>query len=58
MQVQSINTNAFDFLQQEHYDFLSTRGISKATADIAQLFAATKFFRKLDRTAKAVGFPY
>jgi len=58
VQVQSINSNNFDFLQQEHYDFLSTRGISKTTADTAQLFAATKFFRKLDRTAKAVGFPY
>jgi len=58
VQVQSINTNSFDFLQKEHYDFLSTRGISKETADAAQLFAAIKFFRKLDRTAKAVGLPY
>jgi twinkle protein len=58
MQVQSINTNTFDFLQKEHYDFLSTRGISKETADGAQLFAANKFFRKLNASAKAIGFPY
>jgi twinkle protein len=58
VQVQSINTNTFDFLQKEHYDFLSTRGISKETADSAQLFAANKFFRKLNSNAKAIGFPY
>ena len=58
VQVQSINTNSFDFLQKEHYDFLSTRGISKETADSAQLFAANKFFRKLNASSKAIGFPY
>ena len=58
MQVQPIKNDAFDFLSAEHYDFLSSRGISKQVADGAQLFAANKFFRKLNKVGKAIGFPY
>lgn len=45
-------------LQEQHYKFLKTRGISKATADKMKLFSADKYFLKLGRTAPAVGFPY
>ena len=45
-------------LTEDHYEFLLSRGISRSTADAAQLFAAEKYFRKLDRTAKCIGFPY
>ena len=58
MQVQAIKTDAFDFLSVEHYNFLESRGISKAIADEAQLFAANKFFRRLNKVGKAIGFPY
>jgi len=45
-------------LQSYHYDYLSSRGISQATADKMGLFAANKFFSKLDRQSDAIGFPY
>lgn len=45
-------------LQEKHYNFLKSRGISKETADKAKLFAAEKWFLKLQRAAPAVGFPY
>lgn len=41
-----------------HYAYLSSRGISKATADKARLFAAVKFFPKSGVSAEAIGFPY
>ena len=31
-------------LQEPHYEYLKTRGISKATADKMKLFAASKYF--------------
>jgi len=45
-------------LEQKHYAYLLTRGISQETADKMQLFAAGKFFSRLNKTADAIGFPY
>lgn len=45
-------------LQQHHYDYLQSRGISKTTADKMQLFSAVKFFRRLEKESDAIGFPY
>ena len=45
-------------LQQYHYDYLFTRGISQETADKMQLFGAEKYFAKLDKKSDAIGFPY
>ena len=45
-------------LTKAHYDWLFTRGITQEVADSMRLFAATKFFHKLNRTGPAIGFPY
>jgi twinkle protein len=45
-------------LQEAHYQFLNSRGISRATADKAKLFSAEKYFVKIGRNAPAIGFPY
>ncbi len=45
-------------LQDQHYAWLATRGISKPTADKMKLFASEKYFGKLGKTADAIGFPY
>ena len=45
-------------LQEPHYEFLKTRGISRETADKMKLFSAEKYFVKLGRSAPAIGFPY
>jgi len=45
-------------LQQQHYDFLATRGISKQTADNAQLFSEEKYFARLGKTSDSIAFPY
>jgi twinkle protein len=45
-------------LQKHHYEWLLKRGISQGTADKMKLFAAEKFFGKLDKTTDAIGFPY
>ena len=45
-------------LEEPHYAFLQTRGISKQTADKMKLFASEKWFMRLNRAAPAVGFPY
>ena len=45
-------------LQTVHYDWLLTRGITKDTADNMKLFAADKYFGKLQTTTEAIGFPY
>ena len=45
-------------LQDHHYLWLATRGISPATADKMKLFAAEKYFSKLGKSADAIGFPY
>ena len=45
-------------LEEEHYAYLATRGISKKTADDARLFASTKYFARLNERTAAIGFPY
>lgn len=45
-------------LEDKHYAYLATRGISREVADRAKLFSANKWFAKLGRTTDAVGFPY
>lgn len=45
-------------LEDRHYAWLTTRGISKATADKMGLFAADKWFNRLDKKCDAIGFPY
>lgn len=45
-------------LSKDHYDYLQSRGISKETAKKAQLFAAEKYFNRLGKKSKAIGFPY
>ena len=45
-------------LQDTHYAWLATRGISHQTADKMKLFASEKYFGKLGKTADAIGFPY
>lgn len=45
-------------LEEKHYEYLNTRGISRATADRAKLFSAFKWFAKLGRSTDAIGFPY
>lgn len=45
-------------LTKPHYDWLAMRGISKETADKAKLFAANKWFGRLNREADCIGFPY
>ncbi len=45
-------------LQDQHYAWLATRGISPKTADKMKLFASEKYFGKLGRSADAIGFPY
>jgi twinkle protein len=45
-------------LEQAHYDWLDSRGISPKTADKMKLFASEKFFTRLGKTTSAVGFPY
>lgn len=45
-------------LQEAHYDWLASRGISAMTADLFKCFAASKFFPKIGGEAPAIGFPY
>ena len=45
-------------LEQKHYDYLKSRGISKETADSMNLFASIKYFRRLEKEADCIGFPY
>jgi len=45
-------------LKAHHYSYLASRGISQATADKMQLFAAKKFFKRLERESDCIGFPY
>lgn len=51
-------TVAKNQLQSHHYEWLLSRGISAATADKAKLFAADKYFTKLEATKDCIGFPY
>ena len=45
-------------LAEPHYAWLKSRGISQETADKFKLFAADKYFSRLNKSAAAVGFPY
>ena len=45
-------------LQKPHYDWLKSRGISSSTADKMKLFAADKYFARLNKSSDAIGFPY
>ena len=45
-------------LDQQHYAWLKSRGISKTTADKMKIFAADKFFHKIGKKTPAIGFPY
>jgi len=45
-------------LQAHHYEWLKQRGISKETADRMRLFASDKYFKRLDKSCDAIGFPY
>jgi len=45
-------------LDDGHYKYLATRGISRETADKAQLFSAHKYFSRLGRSTDAIAFPY
>jgi twinkle protein len=45
-------------LTQSHYDYLKSRGISKETANKYKLFAAKKWFARLNKEADCIGFPY
>ena len=45
-------------LQPQHLNFLTSRGISEATAKQAKLFSAEKYFSKLNKRTDAIAFPY
>jgi len=45
-------------LENKHFDFLKSRGISANTAEKMQLFPAEKYFQRLNRKTDAIGFPY
>lgn len=45
-------------LEAKHYKYLQSRGITKETADKIGLFAADKFFARLNKVTDAIGFPY
>jgi len=45
-------------LQEQHYAFLKSRGISVETADQMKLFSSLKYFQRLNKETEAVAFPY
>ena len=45
-------------LQPQHLSFLKARGISEQTALDLKLFAANKYFNRLQKQTDAIGFPY
>ncbi len=45
-------------LQEHHYNYLHSRGISRATADKLKLFSSKKFFKRLEKESDCIGFPY
>jgi twinkle protein len=47
-----------EVLQDRHYAYLESRGISRQTAERAKLFSANKWFAKLGRATESIGFPY
>lgn len=49
---------AIDAMQDRHYEFLKSRGISQEVADAEGIFAAEKWFNRLEKKTDAVAFPY
>ena len=45
-------------LQPQHFAFLKARGISEKTAIDMKLFAASRYFNRLQKQTDAIGFPY
>ena len=45
-------------LQEHHYNYLESRGISRSTADKLKLFSSKKFFKRLEKESDCIGFPY
>ena len=45
-------------LEPQHFAFLKARGISEQTALDMKLFAANKYFNRLQKQTDAIGFPY
>ena len=45
-------------LDQQHYAWLLSRGISQKTADKMKVFGADKFFHKIGKVTAAICFPY
>lgn len=45
-------------LEDRHYAWLASRGISKETADKMGVFAANRWFNRLNKNSDAIGFPY
>lgn len=45
-------------LDDQHYSWLQSRGISPETADKMKLFSSEKFFSRLSKLTEAIGFPY
>jgi len=49
---------AIDAMQDRHYAFLKSRGISQEVADEVGIFAAEKYFNRISKVTDAVAFPY
>jgi len=45
-------------LEPQHFAFLKARGISEQTALDMKLFAANKYFNRIQKQTDAIGFPY
>jgi twinkle protein len=56
--VHPIRTFESTKLENKHYDFLKSRGISQMTAEKMKLFPAEKYFQRLNKKTDAIGFPY
>lgn len=57
-QPQALPPVSMGALTEEHLGFLKSRGISEKTAQEFKLFAAEKYFGRLQCRASAIGFPY
>lgn len=56
--VHPIRTLDTSKLQNKHFDFLKSRGISQQIAEEMKLFPAEKYFQRLNKKTDAIGFPY
>ena len=45
-------------LDKDHLQYLKSRGISKDTAKVVKLFGSEKYFQRLNKKTKSIGFPY